>query len=243
MNDGDVVMRSCDGVHLKVHKLILHMHSEVFPGEGITSSDDIVHLTEDSSTLELLFQYMYGQPQPDLHSVDFKQLANLAEAAEKYRVSPAMEICKMFMRDSASSWPINILGYAVRHGYKDLCMEVAPKTLGISAEHALIGLGPTYFVSWTLYRDHWVQASLDAHRPPPSGILHKGGIQECELWDPFALSVINDIGRDIEVLMQISQVFERNHEKLQDCWHCRLRAQVWQEEIRRRIAGLPTFPL
>ena len=106
MDDGDIVICSCDGVQFKVHKLTLHMHSEIFPGEEIISGDDFVRLTEDSATLEFLFQFMYGQPQPDLRSIGFQQLANLAEAAEKYRVSSAIETCKVLMRcEKATSTP------------------------------------------------------------------------------------------------------------------------------------------
>lgn len=65
---------------------------------NISSLDEIVDLTEKASTLELLFQYMYRQPQPDLTEVPFENLAALAEAAEKYRVFAAMEVCKVHMK-------------------------------------------------------------------------------------------------------------------------------------------------
>ncbi|TFY63923.1 hypothetical protein EVJ58_g2972 [Rhodofomes roseus] len=138
-DDGDILLSSCDGVQFKLHRQNLHMHSEIFPGEDVHAGDEIVYLSEDSATLDLLFQYMYRQPQPDLLHVEFEQLAKLAEAAEKYRVFAAMEICKVFMRSSLSSGkdPVIILGYAARHGYQELCAEAAPLTLNVSARDAL----------------------------------------------------------------------------------------------------------
>lgn len=97
-NDSDITIRSSDGVLFKVHKKNLEMHSEGFPGEEVATLNEIVNLTETSTTLELLFQYMYRQPQPDLGKVPFTVLASLAEAAEKYRVFPAIEVCKIYMR-------------------------------------------------------------------------------------------------------------------------------------------------
>jgi hypothetical protein len=57
-----------------------------------------VLLTETSSILEILFQYMYPQPQPDIDAMQFEDFALLAEAVEKYEVFSAMSICKMHMR-------------------------------------------------------------------------------------------------------------------------------------------------
>lgn len=57
----------------------------------------MVDLTEPAATLELLFQYMYPQRQPDLNEIDLPLLAELAEAVEKYQVYSAMDICKIFM--------------------------------------------------------------------------------------------------------------------------------------------------
>ena len=79
------------------------MHSEGFAGadaiSGASSSDhEVVQLTETSAVLDLLLQYMYRQPQPDLKKADFETLAGVAEAAEKYQVYSATTVCNIFMR-------------------------------------------------------------------------------------------------------------------------------------------------
>ena len=62
------------------------------------TNNEIVHLTETAMTLELLFQFYYPNHRPDVEELEFDDLALLAEAAEKYQVIPAMNICKIIMR-------------------------------------------------------------------------------------------------------------------------------------------------
>ena len=96
--DSDITVSSSDGVLFRVHKQNLSTHSEVIPEGDFSTNEEIVPLTETSETLELLFQYMYRQPQPDITDLPFEQLSMLAEAAEKYRVFSAMEICRVLMK-------------------------------------------------------------------------------------------------------------------------------------------------
>ncbi|KAF7978046.1 hypothetical protein HWV62_1667 [Athelia sp. TMB] len=98
-DDADVTFRSCDGVLFKIHRNNLAVVSEGFaPPPGTDSSNEIVSLTENAETLELLFQYMYPRRQPNLSVLRFKLLAELAEAAEKYQVFAAMASCNVSMR-------------------------------------------------------------------------------------------------------------------------------------------------
>lgn len=87
-------MSSSDAVLFKVHRRNLEVHSVAFAdAERTTVPEDgaeFVAFSETSDVLDLLFQYMYPQPQPDLEGVDFPLLACLAEAAEKYEVHTAL---------------------------------------------------------------------------------------------------------------------------------------------------------
>jgi hypothetical protein len=93
---------SSDGVLFKVHRKNLEVHSPVFSNAENTTKpengDEIIYLTENSAVLELLFQFMYSQPQPDLESLEFGTFAGLAEAAEKYLVYSALTLCRMKMK-------------------------------------------------------------------------------------------------------------------------------------------------
>jgi hypothetical protein len=99
-SDADVVFRSSDHVLFRIHRKNLEFHSAVMSPEGgdlIISTGDVTDLPETSAVLELLFCYFYRQRQPDLLDVPFHILADLAEAAEKYEVFAAMNICKEYM--------------------------------------------------------------------------------------------------------------------------------------------------
>ena len=58
----------------------------------------VIQLPEKSATLDLLFQFCYPERHPDLNDVAFDILAELAEAAEKYKVFSAISICKIAMK-------------------------------------------------------------------------------------------------------------------------------------------------
>lgn len=98
-DDSDLTIRSCDNELFRVHARNLHEHSESFPAPSglLSRPEDIVSLPETAETLELLFQFMYPQPQPNLRSLSFEKFAALTEAVEKYGVYPAQQVCNIIM--------------------------------------------------------------------------------------------------------------------------------------------------
>ena len=90
---------SKDGVLFYIKRSFIDAHARGFPPPPNTANPNatLYRLEESSSTLELLFQFMSPQRSPDLTAVDFEVLAALAEAAEKYEVFGAMEICRIHM--------------------------------------------------------------------------------------------------------------------------------------------------
>jgi hypothetical protein len=93
-----VTFISSDGVLFRIHKNNLAVNSRGFPPPEFQSFDEVVKLSESSVVLELLFQFCYPQRHPDLELAEFDVLAELAEAAEKYEVFPAMTMCNIRMR-------------------------------------------------------------------------------------------------------------------------------------------------
>jgi hypothetical protein len=91
--DSDITIQSSDGVLFRLHKANLKISS----GSWNVEMPDY-QLSETSAVLDLLFQFCYPERQPDLDSIDFDNLTKLAEAAEKYKVFSAMNICKIAMR-------------------------------------------------------------------------------------------------------------------------------------------------
>ena len=82
----------------------LEFHSDVFNdmlqlGDTRAGKDgEVVKLEEPSAVLEILFQYIYRQAQPDLDHVPFEVFAQVAEAAEKYQIHAAIATLRLKMR-------------------------------------------------------------------------------------------------------------------------------------------------
>ncbi|KAG6916794.1 hypothetical protein DXG01_005317 [Tephrocybe rancida] len=90
----DVVFKSSDNVLFHIHRKNLETQAAAFPPSEFVTNGEIVPLTEDASTLEKLFQYVYPQRQPDIELLSFDELLKLAEAVEKYEVFHVMSACK-----------------------------------------------------------------------------------------------------------------------------------------------------
>lgn len=125
-------------------------------------------LSESSATLDLMFQYIYPMPQPNISILPFETLAPLAEAAEKYEVFPAIFVCKLHMqsvsyfyqsvlyindrylldRKFIPGYRREILGYAIKHGYDDLIRETAHILLAVPLDEALSQLPVNLTVPW-----------------------------------------------------------------------------------------------
>jgi hypothetical protein len=89
-------------VLFNIHRKNLETAAGAFPPPEFTTNKEIVPLTESSHVLELLFQFVYPQQHPDVNEIKpFENFASLAEAAEKYQVYPAINVCKMRMRSVA----------------------------------------------------------------------------------------------------------------------------------------------
>ncbi|KAH9922172.1 uncharacterized protein B0H18DRAFT_1121000 [Fomitopsis serialis] len=243
--DADLTISSSDNVLFKVHRKNLEIYSDIFPGTDVPVNNEVVPLSEKASTLELLFQYMYRQRQPDLNKIDADELAMLAEAAEKYSVYAAMEVCKLCMQSAIQKMPLLVMGYAARHGYESLCEEAAPHTVQAQAADAFKHLDGGCFASWVLYREHWLEILYDIHCPPRSPMLHKGGLPECPLWLPFQWRVVQDIGGSLARLQQSSPsaTLDEHRHLLDDCKQCNARADLWIHAIVWKLADIPTFDL
>ncbi|KAF8886722.1 hypothetical protein BD779DRAFT_1441389, partial [Infundibulicybe gibba] len=123
--DSDVTFSSSDAVLFRIHRKNLETSTGGFPAGGFATLGEIVPLTETATTLELLFQFVYPRRHPDLETVTFEVLAPLAEAAEKYEVFAALNICKIHMRNALPDHAAEVLGYAARHGYPDIIQRAA----------------------------------------------------------------------------------------------------------------------
>ncbi|KAI0710372.1 hypothetical protein C8Q72DRAFT_799350 [Fomitopsis betulina] len=225
----------------------LATHSEVFPDGDLAINNEVVLLTEDSATLELLFQYMYRQPQPDITELPFERLSKLAEAAEKYRVFSAMEICRIMMMAALPDHAIAVLAFGAKHGYSEVYTKAAPHTLEVGPAKAFQYLGHVCFVNWVLYREPYIKALAYARKPPSPGehLLQRGRFGECDLWRPFQQRVVEAFEMDIPAMNRVNNIFSTASGSidLSACTQCTKRADAWSAQIIKKVSTLPQFTL
>jgi hypothetical protein len=122
--DGDIILKSSDGVELRVHKLMLRLASPVFasmlempepasivePGQPQT-----VELEETASTLDNLLRcaYPFGNK---LLIEDIDQLVTLLRAANKYELECAITVLHQEMIRLVPLNPLKCYAIAVRFG-------------------------------------------------------------------------------------------------------------------------------
>ncbi|KAG6808166.1 hypothetical protein H0H92_005174 [Tricholoma furcatifolium] len=161
-SDADVVFRSSDNVLFHIHRKNLEIHTGAFPPSEFQTNGEVVSLTEDSSTLERLFQYVYPQRHPDIESLEFVELYKLAEAAEKYEVFGVMAICKSQLRHFIDQFPAELLNYAFRHNYPDILERATSLLLDVPLDQALTKIFPDLVIPWVLYRESWIRKLRNA---------------------------------------------------------------------------------
>jgi len=93
-----VRFQSSDGKLFHIRRKYLEHTTGAFPGPEFDTHGEVTHLTESAAVLELLFRFAYPAKQPELDGMGFAVVSTLAEAAEKYEVYSAMNVCRMRLR-------------------------------------------------------------------------------------------------------------------------------------------------
>ncbi|KAF9523291.1 hypothetical protein CPB83DRAFT_821757 [Crepidotus variabilis] len=151
--NANVVIQSSDGVQFYVHRKNLEMNTGTFPGAEFDTSGEIVHLTEPSEVLEVIFQFVYPQRYPLLEDREFDSLCAIAEAVEKYEVFPAMHTCMYALRQPKhiKDHAPEILCHALKHNYPELVDMIAPKFLLLDPVTTAKKLPVLYVLPWFEY--------------------------------------------------------------------------------------------
>ncbi|KAF7329096.1 BTB domain-containing protein [Mycena kentingensis (nom. inval.)] len=237
----DVVFRSSDGSLCGAHAKTLEIFAEGFPPASLLKENEpeVVQLTEDSKTLELLLQYLHAGRHPALSSYAFPTVASLAEAVEKYQVYGAIELCKVRMELSVQNHSLEVLAYAVKHNYRQLANQAAPLTLKKSFQTIRRALPVNGALAWAQYRDECMELMRKAINVSPPVILHKGGRASCEEWPEFYMLVRDNFTGNLDNLedyREMPHFIEAKIDKyLGECKNCQRRAQNWSGAISRQI--------
>ncbi|KAH9911290.1 uncharacterized protein B0H18DRAFT_379396, partial [Fomitopsis serialis] len=137
--DGDVILRSCDDVSYRVHRIILTMASPVFadmfslpqssdivtPSETDqhTVSPPIVDLTEDGKTIRAILDACYPFKDPDLNDLDAVRTA--LEAAAKYEVAKAIQFGERRLQAFVEKEPLRVFAIACKMDFEDMAKAAA----------------------------------------------------------------------------------------------------------------------
>ncbi|KAJ4481990.1 hypothetical protein J3R30DRAFT_2110476 [Lentinula aciculospora] len=244
--DADVVFHSSDNVQFRLHKKNLECTTGAFPpAETPTSPDEIVQLIESASTLEIMFQFIYPRPTPDLCKMDFQPLMLLAEAAEKYAVFALISSCRYSLKSFLNAYPVQILKFAARHDYNEIVEELAPILLDIPLSELPDSLPSHIYKQWSIYRERWMMALVHAVRAPQ----HK-----CGQWSnilPDILSSISSVNlSQLRSLRYVDLIFEEyetpyarhpHSNRLPKC--CFRDLHEWKAKIMNEVAAIPPFML
>ncbi|KAF8071465.1 hypothetical protein FPV67DRAFT_1447021 [Lyophyllum atratum] len=221
--DADIVFRSSDKILFRIHARNLEVTSGGFPPAEFSPADQIVDLTEEASTLELMFQFVYPRLQPSLEILPFETLEKLTEAVEKYQIYPAMQLCNVFMTCPA----------VMRHGYPALSNLAAPFVTLEKISATLKTVSPELLHTWIRYYATWNEKIRYANLTAPAG--HK-----CANWLEyqrkifFALGELTGIKNDDSIASVIAVPHFASM-----C--CKDDAARWHKDFTEKIGDLPPF--
>ncbi|KAJ7257198.1 hypothetical protein B0H12DRAFT_1111417 [Mycena haematopus] len=205
--DADVIFQSCDGILFGIHRPNLQTNTEGFPPAEISTKGEIVPLSESSTTLELLFRFIYPRRHPALDKIAFVDLAALAEAAEKYQVFSAMNICHIRMRDVLPNHAPEILSYAAKHDYPFLVSEASPYTFDVPLANVVAMLPPYLILPWVKYIDAWTAILHDAIAVRQLTHDRYSSFQPCDYWKAERPAIAQRFGHSVNSLRRLDVIF------------------------------------
>ncbi|TRM62289.1 hypothetical protein BD626DRAFT_404272 [Schizophyllum amplum] len=239
--DSDVTFRSTDGVLFKIHRINLDTHSGAFPPPEFASTEfgcsatEVVDLTEDARTLELLFQFIYPWRQPTLLDTPFEALDALAEAAEKYQIFSAMNICRVRMKDTLPEHPVQVMNYAARHSYFEILDAAAPLTISLPAADVLRSLSGQFIVPYV----PWRNVLTSGCRCAPLG--HRGGYDLCVNWTRICAVILANFGGQVASLRRLETVFVNEAVSGVSCKSslCSQGLHLWRQRVEQEVKAIP----
>lgn len=133
--EGDIILRTADGVHFCVYRVVLALASPFFkamfslrqPDSAAASSSGppVVPVSEDALALDCLLRHCYPIQPPTV--VDIEALGRVLEAAIKYDMDQPTRLMKARLRDLMEDEPLQAYAVSCRLG----CEEEAAMAAGI----------------------------------------------------------------------------------------------------------------
>ncbi|KAH9930362.1 uncharacterized protein B0H18DRAFT_930687, partial [Fomitopsis serialis] len=136
--DGDVILRSSDGVSYKAHRVILTIASPVFAdmfslpqptASHQAAPAPVVDLVESSRTLRALLDACYPIADPDLSDLDVVHQA--LDAAMKYEMAKPAGLIKRALQDFVASEPLRVFAIACRLHLEEVAKAAAAQAFSL----------------------------------------------------------------------------------------------------------------
>ena len=146
--DADLILCSSDGVEFGVMKAILKVASPIFRdmftiGSSTESSEiPVIHLAEDSRTLEDLLRFCYPIYTPIMFIPE--DVGNLYQAADKYNIQGALEFSADTLRRLSAAYPMAVYAVACRLRLEDVATLAAQASLTVSLPDPLQDQSPSF---------------------------------------------------------------------------------------------------
>ncbi|TRM57748.1 hypothetical protein BD626DRAFT_513927 [Schizophyllum amplum] len=174
---------SRDNTTFHIERTKLDRAADFSPPSSVASSPtELVHLSENAVTLDLLFRYVYNEVNVNLDQFTIDQVASLATAAEKYIVFSAMSVCRLYMKNHYKTDPIQVLEYAVQHDLRDIVDAAAPYTIGNDLTLMQSVLPASHLLPWVMFNDEYQKIAREVASTGPDPISDHSD-SKCELGD------------------------------------------------------------
>ncbi|KAH8804315.1 hypothetical protein DL96DRAFT_1766397, partial [Flagelloscypha sp. PMI_526] len=183
---------------------------------------------------------------PHLYNIEFTVLDKLAEAAKKYEVFAAMNLCNYKMIDFALNHPAEVLAYACKHDYPHLVEECCEYALQQPLSFMLKLLPPHLRMAWAFYHEQFVDAwtvSFDMHEKGHNTLNIYGDTgQECSEWKTFRGDLASSASRRrmILVLSDVKRYFE-DFQAMKPSRCCRDVLDRWKAMLDTSLKDIKPF--
>lgn len=139
--DAQIILRSSDNVHYRMHVVVLRTTSEVFrdmltlpkavDSNGTDTSPEIIPLSEESEVLGTLFRIISGLKFEEWASLE--KFKPVLAAAQKYHMEGALDILRRFIPSGpwAEQRPLEVYVIAAQYGWEQIAKIASKHTLAL----------------------------------------------------------------------------------------------------------------
>ncbi|KAL1747817.1 hypothetical protein HDZ31DRAFT_80118 [Schizophyllum fasciatum] len=237
--------QASDGKHLGAHACSLATYGEAFPAvDGGVVTREPVGLVEDAATLRRLLAFMHLAPQPRIRALSCTEVLRLAEAAEKYIVHSATQVCAIVLESKVEEEPAMVLRFALKHGHPELANAAAPHTLKYTTNEMRTHYGTDDYalMKWLLYCTQWEDLTRRASQKS-HWRAHRGGMAHCEHWPRFWVALLGDLiihGKNAIYGGKLTSIADGRVAMLHGCEYCtpdvKHWVSTWEKEAQKLAA-------